>query len=84
MREFRSIVRQIATGYAGGGVFNGNANREVIMVPFPSAAQRLIKAARPISLFITHCRADDVGSRTVNSYICVILYYDVCRYMSFW
>ena len=32
--EFRSIVRHIATGYAGGGVFNGNANREVIMVPF--------------------------------------------------
>ncbi|MDA8376764.1 MAG: hypothetical protein M0Z50_06860, partial [Planctomycetia bacterium] len=34
VREFRSIVRQIATGYAGGGVFNGNTNREVITVPF--------------------------------------------------
>jgi hypothetical protein len=34
VREFRCIVHQIATGYAGGGVFNGNANREVITVPF--------------------------------------------------
>ncbi len=27
----------LATGYAGGGLFNGNANREVIKVPFLSA-----------------------------------------------
>ena len=34
MRGFRSIIRQIATGLAGGGVFHGNDNREVITVPF--------------------------------------------------
>ena len=28
MRGFRSTIRDIATGYAGVGVFNGNANRE--------------------------------------------------------
>jgi hypothetical protein len=43
VREFWSIVRHIATGYAGGGVFNGNANREVISAPFlicPSGLMR--------------------------------------------
>ncbi len=34
MRGFRSTVRQIATGLAGGGVFNGNANRKVITRTF--------------------------------------------------
>ena len=34
VRGFRSIVRQIATGFAVGEVFNGNSNREVITVPF--------------------------------------------------
>ncbi|MDA8376304.1 MAG: hypothetical protein M0Z50_04360 [Planctomycetia bacterium] len=34
MGRFRSTIRHIATGYAGSGVFNGNANREVITVPF--------------------------------------------------
>ena len=41
VRGFRCTVRHIATGLAGGGVFNGNANREVITVPFLiSVAQR--------------------------------------------
>jgi hypothetical protein len=30
----------MATGYAGGGVFNGNANREVITVPFLSYGKK--------------------------------------------
>jgi hypothetical protein len=34
VREFRSIVRHIASGFAGGGVFHGNDNQEVITVPF--------------------------------------------------
>ena len=34
VRGFRSTVCQIATGLASGGVFNGNANREVISGPF--------------------------------------------------
>jgi hypothetical protein len=34
VRGFWSTIRQIATGLAGGGEFNGNANREVITVPF--------------------------------------------------
>ncbi len=28
------MIRHIATGLAGGGVFNGHDNREVITVPF--------------------------------------------------
>ncbi|MDA8377505.1 MAG: hypothetical protein M0Z50_10730 [Planctomycetia bacterium] len=31
----------MATGYAGGGVFNGNANREVITVPFLSCEKHV-------------------------------------------
>ena len=34
VRGFWSFVHQIATGLAGGGLFNGNTNREVISVPF--------------------------------------------------
>ncbi|MCL5946009.1 MAG: hypothetical protein M1472_04045 [Planctomycetes bacterium] len=34
MREFQSTIGHITTGYAGGGVFHGNANREVITAPF--------------------------------------------------
>ena len=37
MRGFRSTASQIATGLAGGGVFNGNANQEVITVLFLNA-----------------------------------------------
>ncbi len=33
-RGFRSTIHPIATGYAGGGVFNGNAHREVMTVTF--------------------------------------------------
>jgi hypothetical protein len=31
----------IATGYAGGGVFNGNAHREVITIPFPYNCEKI-------------------------------------------
>ena len=53
VREFWSTVRQIATGLAGGGLFNGHSNREVITVLFLRLPGRLIThyslliAARP-------------------------------------
>jgi hypothetical protein len=31
---FQSTIHPIATGFAGGGIFNGNAHREVITIPF--------------------------------------------------
>ena len=34
VRGFSIIIRHIATGFAGGRLFTGNANREVITVPF--------------------------------------------------
>jgi hypothetical protein len=43
MRSFQSSIRDMATGLAGGGVFNGNANREVITVPFLRPYDRLIR-----------------------------------------
>jgi hypothetical protein len=40
VREFRSTICHIATGFAGGGLFNGNANREVMTVPFLNNEKR--------------------------------------------
>ena len=57
MRGFRSAIRQIATGLDGGGVFNGNANREVITVPFLTGdgfkiRQRACFRARGLSRYL--------------------------------
>ena len=54
------------TGLAGGGVFTGNAHREVITVPFLRPYDRLI---RHYSLRITaQPKAGDIDDYAVNGY----------------
>ena len=65
VRGFRSIVRQIATGFAVGEVFNGNSNREVITVLFLNAKCYMLNTTH-YSLFIIH------GYDSVNGY-------DICN-----
>ena len=72
MSGFQSTIRQIATGLAGGGVFNGNANREVITVPFLSSTFAIFQEPKTLIVLGKRNFGESFCTR-VNFYRCAII-----------